>query len=245
MMNVLLTLVLTWFIPPPFVYPSSFSFSWDVWATEMLESLLTAHHLTSVLVLSTDICSATKARALSQYLGALAAAAVSIAVLPWFGKPRAQRTRVLFREQTKLALKQDIDIKDAKQRVHESLGELLAARRDLSSVQEAQGWIPSLLQTIGLSVAEIDKDKDASPSLSQDLAIAAFGGFGSFALEALLARIQTTPLNTDVKAGLEAGNFDQALSLLGADVASDTTTDAVRSDDDLPTIYLHILVLRE
>ena len=194
------------------------------------------------MVLSTDICSATKARALSQYLGALAAAAVSIAVLPWFGKPRAQRTRVLFREQTKLALKQDIDIKDAKQRVHESLGELLAARRDLSSVQEAQGWIPSLLQTIGLLVAEIDKDKDASPYLSQDLAIAAFGGF---ALEALLARIQTTPLNTDVKAALEAGNFDQALSLLGAAVASDTTTDAVRSDDDLPTIYLRILVLRE
>jgi len=208
----------------------------------MLESLLTAHYLTSVLVLSTVIRSAAKARALSQCLGALAAAAVSITVLPWFGKPRVQWTFVLFREQTKPALKQDIDIKDAKQRVHESLGELLAARRDLSSVQEAQGWIPSLLQTIGLLVAEIDKDKDASPYLSQDLAIAAFGGF---ALEALLARIQTTPLNTDVKAALEAGNFDQALSLLGAAVASDTTTDAVRSDDDLPTIYLRILVLRE
>ena len=104
-----------------------------------------------------------------------------IAFLPWFGEPRAQRTRVLFREQTKLTLKQDIDIKDAKQRVHESLWELLAARQDLSSVQEAQGWIPSLLQTIGLSVAKTDKEKDASPSLSQDLVIAAFGGF---ALEA-------------------------------------------------------------
>jgi hypothetical protein len=73
------------------------------------------------LVLSIDICSAAKARALSQCLGALTAAAVFIAFLPWFGEPRAQRTRVLFREQTKLTLKQDIDIKDAKQRVHESL----------------------------------------------------------------------------------------------------------------------------
>ena len=116
-------------------------------------------------------------------------------------------------------------------------------RRNNSCIDSSNDWSqPWVCLVVRV---EIDKDKDASPSLSQDLAIAAFGGFGSFALEALLARIQTTPLNTDVKAGLEAGNFDQALSLLGADVASDTTTDAVRSDDDLPTIYLHILVLRE
>ena len=41
MINVLLTLVFTWFIPPPFVYPSSFSFSWGVWAAGTLEGLLT------------------------------------------------------------------------------------------------------------------------------------------------------------------------------------------------------------
>ena len=113
-------------------------------------------------------------------------------------------------------------------------------RRNNSCIDSSNDWSQPWVSLVAR--VEIDKDKDASPSLSQDLAIAAFGGF---ALEALLARIQTTPLNTDVKAVLEAGNFDQVLSLLGVAVASETTTDAIRSDDDLPTIYLHILVLRE
>jgi F0F1-type ATP synthase membrane subunit b/b' len=91
-----------------------------------------------VLVTSTDIRSATKARALSQCLGALAAAVVStLYSLPWFGTPRAQKTLGSFQQQIKAALQQDAEIKDAQQRVHDSLDEMLDARLDMSSIQEA------------------------------------------------------------------------------------------------------------
>jgi hypothetical protein len=243
-----LTLVLTWFIPPPFVYPSSFSFSWDAWAAGILEGLLTTYHLTSVLVTSTDIRSATKARALSQCLGALAAAVVSTLILPWFGKPRAQQTLRSFQQQIIAALQQDADVKDAQQRVHDSLDELLDARRDVSSIQEAQGWIPSRLQTmIGISSlvgGTIDKAVQTSATApSQDLTMAAFEGF---ALESLLARMETTTrLQKNIKEYLEAGDFDQALTLLRETFVSVGKTDeSVGARNDLATMYILILLLQ-
>lgn len=61
------------------VAPSAFQFeALDILSLNLLEGLLTTYHLTSVLVLSTDIESAAKARALSQCIGAGAAAAVTL-----------------------------------------------------------------------------------------------------------------------------------------------------------------------
>jgi hypothetical protein len=52
----LVTLVLTWFIPPPFcITPTTFKLPFDILSTNTLEGVLTTYHLTSVLVLASPI----------------------------------------------------------------------------------------------------------------------------------------------------------------------------------------------
>ena len=65
---------------------------------------MTTYHLTSVLVLSTSIESAAKARMASQCIGAATAAAVSLLICPWFAIPQAERTLDFFNANASLHL---------------------------------------------------------------------------------------------------------------------------------------------
>jgi hypothetical protein len=70
--------------------------------------------------------------------------------------------------------------------------------------------------------------------------------FEGFALESLLARMETTTrLQKNIKEYLEAGDFDQALTLLRETFVSVGKTDeSVGARNDLATMYILILLLQ-
>ncbi|CAB9509421.1 expressed unknown protein [Seminavis robusta] len=222
------TLVFTWLIPPPFtVVPSSFQFGpLDILTVNLFEGLLTTYHLTSVLVLSTDIESATKARALSQCLGAAAAVFVTVVILPWWAKPEAEFTRSKFRKHCKNSL-QNLTKSDrgAVLEASAAVENLLQARRDVSSAQEASSWLfcfPSA-------------DGGLGESLTRD-------AFGAVALEAIVQRVQNEGKNMpeDIIAALKASKLGAALTAIRHAIG-----ESKESRQDLAILYMEVLLLGE
>ena len=112
------------------------------------------------------------------------------------------------------------------------LENLLQARRDISSAEEAKSWMP-VAGTSGLS-----------ESLTN-------ANFGQVAVEAIFARYELIPEVEDgelptpaipdkVTSALKAGNFNVALSEI---------LDAISSNEiprnDLARLYIEVLLLRE
>jgi len=182
---------------------------------------MTTYHLTSVLVLSTSIESAAKARIASQCIGAAAAAVVSLA-FPWFAGPQGQRTLKMFRVNVNRSLL-NLGSMDATKGASVTVENLLRARRDVESAEEAKAWIPMASNCL----------------LNDSLTNAAFG---CVALEAILAQYEFDydGIPDEVTANIEAGSWDGALCAIRDAITSDT-----RPRSDLARLYIEVLLLRE
>lgn len=272
--HLIITLVLTWFIPPPFVYPSTISFPWDGWlgGGGVLEGLLTTYHLTSVLVFGTDIASATKARALSQCLGSLAAAVVALVIFPWFAVPKAEAALGEFQKEVRDFLVQKASkssssnkeeamengkpssLPKVQSEVHGFVNELLGARRDLGSAREAKGWIPSFVMTIGAnqcSQAQRLLNDEHLAKLDGDLCVAAIWGF---AVEAFAAKFEALSGLLDLqklRVSLSNQKYDDAMTLVKETIQQKSKVqkkEGLLVDSpgrQLCTVYIEVLVMKE
>lgn len=247
-----LNLFFTWFIPPPFVYPSSISFGFDKWLGEgLLEGALTTYHLTSVLVFSTSIESAAKARALSQCVGSLAAALVSLLVLPWYAKVETKRTLDRFLETAHCVVESlggGRRISSLRSSLHGSVEELLDARRDWSGAMESRGWFVSLLNSLG-----IDSSDSSDTAMTASLSNAAIGGF---ALEGILKHLDqfeaignkdaSSSLTRSVASCLCDCSYDDCLSAIRDTISKIESKDDTREQmEELSTIYVLVVLLKE
>ena len=243
------SLVVTWWIPPPFVYPSSISFRLDGFLGDFLSGLATTYHLTSVLVFSTDIESAAKARALSQCIGAATAAVIAVTILPWFGVSQAQKTADSFSKECRLVAESLGEDKKT-WNIVDLVNDLLSARRDFASVQDSKGWLISLSSICGHGFDSAMQDQSRNKLLRAQLDSTAISAFAWHALNEHCKSYSkargddSDAILHEVGQSLANADFKQALSCVWQTIL-ECPINRKDAQDELCRIYLNICIIRD